>query len=290
MTLRMLLALASLLAVAAGLVARAGPTLLNAMTSTSGYSIQRGIRYAPGERGTYDLYTPATAGPSSPVVVFLYGGSWDSGSKDLYLFLGQSLASEGVIVAVPDYRVYPEALFPGFVEDAARAVAAVETAARTGTAGLPAGRHPLILMGHSAGAQIAALLALDARYLGEAGLPRPAIAGFIGLAGPYDFLPLDEDRYKRIFPEALRQASQPVNFVGADAPPMLLLAGAADTTVRPRNTLSLAEKVRAAGGSARAEILPGIDHIGAVSALATALPFNDSAIRAKVLAFIGEHS
>lgn len=290
MTLRHLALLGTLLGALGGLSACSSAGLLNAVTSKADYAVTRGIRYGEGARGTYDLYVPAAVTPTSPVLVFSYGGSWDAGSKDLYLFVGQSLASEGVVVAVPDYRVYPEVTFPGFVEDSARAVAAVAAAARTGEDGIPAGRHPLFLMGHSAGAEIAALLALDTRYLTAAGLPQRPLAGFIGLAGPYDFLPLTEERYKRIFPEASRAASQPVNFVGGRMPPMLLVAGTADTTVNPKNTLSLAGKVRAAGGSVRSALYPGVDHIGALSALATALPAKEGRIRASVLAFIRDHS
>ena len=264
--------------------------IVNALTSGAGYRVEANLRYAEGPRGTLDLYVPAQAGPTAPVVVFFYGGSWDSGSKDLYLFVGQALASRGIIVAVPDYRVYPEVRFPGFVEDGAKAVGFVAAAAREGRNGLPAGRHPLFLMGHSAGAEIAGLLATDKRYLARQGLVPGQLAGFVGLAGPYDFLPLTEERYKRIFPEATRAASQPVNFVDGREPPMLLIAGDADTTVDPKNTRSLADKVRRAGGQATAMIVRGVDHIGAVSALSTALPFNDPAIRDAVIAFIEEHA
>ncbi|GGD26502.1 alpha/beta hydrolase [Aureimonas glaciei] len=284
------LALTGCLMLLAVLSACSGPALLNAVTSKAGYRVTEDLRYGPGERGTYDLYVPDGADATTPVVVFFYGGGWDSGSKGIYPFVGQSLASAGVIVAIPDYRVYPEVQFPGFVEDGARAVAAVATAAREGRHGLVPGVHPLFLMGHSAGAQIAALLSLDSPYLADAGGTGQKLSGLIGLAGPYDFLPLTDERYKRVFPPRLRSASQPVNFVTATAPPMLLVAGAADTTVRPANSRSLAEKVRAAGGSATVDILPGVDHIGAVSGLATALPLGDRTIRPAVLAFIKEHS
>jgi acetyl esterase/lipase len=287
---RLFFAVLCTVALAAGLVACSGPAVLNAITSKTGYSVQKDLRYAEGERGTFDLYVPDGASAKTPVVIFIYGGGWDSGEKGIYAFLGQSLASEGIAVAIPDYRVYPEVKFPGFVEDGARAVSAIETAVRRGSGALPGGEHGLFLMGHSAGAQIAALLALDRHYLTDAKAPTRRFAGFIGLAGPYDFLPLTEERYIRIFPKDLLAASQPVNFVGPHAPPMLLVAGSADTTVDPKNTLSLAAKVKAAGGTAEVDIVDGVDHIGAVSALATALPFNEKTIRGKVLAFIRSHS
>lgn len=282
--------LLSLAAVPALVGCSGGAGFLNALTGRSGYTVERDIRFSRGNRGTLDLYLPAGAGPRTPVVVFVYGGAWDSGSKDTYRFVGQSLASAGIAVAVPDYRLYPEVRFPAFVEDAAKAVAAVEKVGRTGSNGFPAGRHPLFLMGHSAGGEIAALLALDEHYLRDAGTSTTRLAGFVGLAGPYDFLPLKEERYKRVFPPATRPASQPVNFVDGSQPPMLLLAGDADRTVDPENTRSLAGRLRAAGSPVEADILPGADHIGVLSGLATALPVGDRSVRARVLAFIGKHS
>lgn len=264
-------------------------TLLNGVTSREGMSIDSGVRYDAGTRGTFDIYLPETAGPSTPVVVFFYGGSWDSGDKDRYLFVGQSLADAGIIAVVPDYRLYPEVTFPGFVEDGALAVAAVLEEARRGRPGMPAGDHPLFLMGHSAGAHIAAMLTYDERYLRAAGVPASVVRGFVGLAGPYDFLPLTSDRYRRIFPPESREASQPVNFVDGSEPPALLISGAEDETVRPRNSRALAQRVRQTGGRAELQLYPDTGHIGPVAALATALS-SDSAIREAVLDFIARNS
>ncbi len=101
-----------LLSLAGFLSACSGAALLNSVTSRAGYETHRNLRYMPGDRGTLDLYVPNGAGPATPIVVFIYGGSWDSGSKAIYPFVGQSLASAGYIVAIPDYRVYPDVLFP----------------------------------------------------------------------------------------------------------------------------------------------------------------------------------
>ncbi len=266
----------------------AGPAVLNALTSRSGYS-ETTLRYAPGERGTMDLYVPDGASDRTPVVVFFYGGSWDSGSKAIYRFVGQALAAEGFAVAVPDYRVYPDVVFPGFVEDGARAVAAVQRLAREGGSPLPAGRHPLALMGHSAGAQIAALLALDPRYLRAAGSDPARISALVGLSGPYDFLPLDEERYKRIFPVEVRDQSQPVRYARAGAPPTFLAAGLADTTVDPENTRSLARALRAKGVAVEETLIPDIDHIGTISSFATALPLGDRDLAGAVATFLRRH-
>lgn len=264
-------------------------SVLNAATSREGISIRSGIRYSEGPRGVYDLYIPDAASASTPIVVFFYGGSWDSGDRDDYLFVGQSLAAAGVITVIPDYRVYPEVVFPEFVKDGAQAVSEILKASRVGRAGIPAGDHPIFLMGHSAGAHIAALLSYDERYLRAAGVPPSAISGFIGLSGPYDFLPLTSERYKRIFLPETRAASQPVNFADASDPPALLISGLEDRTVEPRNTQALAQSIRQAGGQAEVRLYPDLGHIEAIAALATAIP-GDSEIRQAVLSFIRQRS
>ncbi|WAP70187.1 alpha/beta hydrolase [Jiella pelagia] len=263
---------------------------LNAVTPSGGYRLVSDLAYAPGERRVLDLYVPNETTAQTPVVVFVHGGSWDTGSKDIYPFVGQSLASAGIIVAIPNYRLYPQTTFPGFVDDAAKAVAVVERLSSRGQQGIATGRHPLFLMGHSAGAEIAGLLATDRRYLADAGSSIRRLSGFIGLSGPYDFLPLTEERYKRIFPEPVRQASQPVNFVSGDEPPALLIAGDADTTVDPKNTRSLAAKLKAAGVPVKASLYPGIGHIGTISSFSTVLPLGNRGIREEVIRFIRENA
>ena len=239
--------------------------VLNATTPLNGVVETRDIAYADGRRRTLDIYRPATAAASAPLVIFLYGGSWRTGDKGMYPFVARPLAARGAVVVVPDYRLYPEVVFPAFLEDNARAVAwAAAHAAELG-----ADPTRVFIVGHSAGAYNAAMLALDPRLLASAGFDRARLAGVVGLAGPYDFLPITGEDIKPVFaPVADGPLSQPVSYVDGRNPPLLLLAGADDTTVDPRNTLSLAEKVRAAGGEARSQILPGIGHIGIITAFA----------------------
>ena len=155
-----------------------------------------GVAYAAGPRHAMDIYLPASGEGSPPVVVFFYGGSWRSGERAAYRFMGRSLAGCGAITVIPDYRVWPETGFPGFLEDAAASVAAARVAA--GQYGGDVSR--LFLMGHSAGAYIAAMLALDPAYLAAAGVDqRTALAGLVGLSGPYDFLPLRDPVLEEIF-------------------------------------------------------------------------------------------
>lgn len=231
------------------------------------------LPYADGVRHTLDVYRPRAAKDahqSAPVVVFFYGGNWQGGQRDMYLFLAASLAARGYVTVVPDYRIYPPARFPAFLEDGAQAVLwAKRNAARFG--GDP-GR--LFLMGHSAGAHIAAMLTLDGQWLREVGLEsRRDIAGLIGIAGPYDFLPLRDPTLQTIFAGPDLNRTQPISFVTGGEPPALLVTGAADQTVRPGNTTRLAARLRAAGGVVTEIVYPRIGHTTIIGAFAPVLRF-----------------
>lgn len=239
------------------------------------------LPYGAQPRLRLDVYLPRRRLPQS-VVVFLYGGSWSSGSKDMYRFLGASLAARGFLAVVPDYRLYPAVRYPAFVEDAALALRwARDNAARFG-----GDASRLFVMGHSAGAHIAAMLAFERRWLAAAGLDaRRDLAGVVGLAGPYDF-DIDTDLLRGVFggPEN-RARSQPLAHVTAAAPPLLLATGAADRTVSPRHTDALAAAVRAAGGEVETLLYPRLGHRGIIGAFSPLLGFL-APVAADVSAFI----
>lgn len=254
----LLLALAVLM-MAPARAAESPIALLNALSRLDAAKVSADHAYAAGPRHRIDVYTPTTGRKRDlPVVVFFYGGSWDSGERAMYRFVGAALASRGMVVVIPDYRVYPQVRFPAFVEDGARAV----RWARSHAAEYGGDPGRLILMGHSAGAQIAALLAFDPQWLGAVGLdPARDVAGLVGLAGPYDFLPLRSERLKAIFgPKAERWRSQPINFVTGASPPAFLATGARDTTVDPGNSTRLAERLRAKGGTVELKSYGNLDH------------------------------
>ena len=253
-------------------------SLLDAITSRRGYSRRAKVRYGSHPRQYLDAYAPTGSSDDAPVVVFFHGGSWDRGEARWYRFVGQALASAGLVAVIAEYRLYPEVTFPAFVEDGARAVA---WAARA----FP--RAALFVAGHSAGAHIAALINLDPRYLADAGVPRNILAGAIGISGPYDFLPLTEERYRLVFPEISRADSQPIAHVDGKAAPMLLITGAADRTVDPGNTTRLAAAINAKGGDVSVRAYPGVGHLGPLLALARALPYyGKPPVRADVAAFV----
>ncbi len=242
-----------------------GPDLLNALTSSGGYTVTKGVAYGAGPRRLLDVYQPEGADPAAtPTVVFFYGGSWQSGDRGDYVFVGQALAARGYRVVVPDYRLFPEVRYPAFLEDSAAAVR--WTLQRFGDDG------PVFLMGHSAGAYNAAMLALEPRWLGAD--MRDRIAGVANLAGPYDFLPLRDANLKTIFgPEETRPRTQPINYVDGAAPPMLLITGEADDTVLPRNTRRLAAAIQDAGGVAETRFYDGVGHSSLIGAIARPLRF-----------------
>lgn len=253
-------------ALCAALLSACSPVaLLNATVPTRGVVVTQDIRFAEGPRGTLDVYRPANAAGAAPLVVFLYGGSWRMGDKAIYPFVAQPLAAQGAVVVVPNYRLFPEVAFPSFIEDNARAVAwAFAHAAELG-----ANPAAVFVAGHSAGAYNAAMLALDPRWLAAAGVDRGRLAGAIGLAGPYDFRPITGPDIIPVFaPVNGGPASQPITFADGTNPPMLLLTGDADTTVRPRNTQALAARIRQGGGPVEARTYPGIGHIGIITAFA----------------------
>jgi acetyl esterase/lipase len=236
--------------------------LLNTTVSRKGYTLEADIPYGSDPRQKLDLYRPDAPRADGKAVIFFYGGSWDSGTKSDYLFVAQAFAANGLTVVVPDYRIYPEVRFPAFVEDAA--IATRWTTDRVGT-------EKLFVMGHSAGAHSALMLVANTRYLADAGVDRLKLAGTIGLAGPYDFLPLTSRRLQEIFGGANDPAVQPITFAKAPLPPVLLLHGEADRTVYPRNTIRLAAAWKTADGNADMKLDPEVDHIDIVAALSSFL-------------------
>lgn len=221
------------------------------------------VRYGADARQRLDVYRPRTLRQPAPVVVFLYGGRWQEGSRDLYRLLGDAMTRQGWIVVVPDYRLSPQVTFPAWVEDGARATRwAHDHATRLG--GDPSN---IVIVGHSAGAHTAALLALDEQYLRDAGVPREAIRGVVSLAGPVDTRWTDPDVQALMGPREGWPATYPATHVDGTAPPLLLLHGGGDDTVSPRNSVTLAEQIRARGGCAASKVYPGVGHVEIVVAL-----------------------
>ncbi len=219
--------------------------ILNALTPDDTFSRTTGIAYGADPRQKLDVYVPRQPLADAPVVVFFYGGSWNSGDRGDYTFVGEALASRGIVAVVADYRLYPQVRYPAFLEDGAQALAWTKAHIRE-YSGNP---QRLYLLGHSSGGYNAAMLALDADFLAAVGMSPHDLRGWIGLAGPYDFLPIKNPDVRPVFfwPDSPPQ-SQPINHVSRGAPPALLIAATEDDLVNPtRNTGGLARKLRGAG-------------------------------------------
>lgn len=210
-----------------------------------------------------DIHRPASNSNRQPIAIFFYGGSWRSGSRSEYAFVGEALAKAGIVTAIPDYRRYPQGRFPDFEFDAAHAVRWV----RDHAAELGGDPQRIFLVGHSAGAHIAALLATDQHYLASVAIKPRELAGVVGISGPYDFLPLTDPDLVEVFgAEKDWPESQPVNFVDGDEPPFLLLHGASDRVVWPRNSTSLQSRLQKVGVPVQYKSYPSMGHFRIVAA------------------------
>lgn len=248
--------------------------LINATVPSDTHQHLADQAYGDHPRQRSDVYLPAVAPTGAPMVVFFYGGSWQNGRREDYRFVGEALASRGVVTVVADYRLSPEVRYPAFLEDSAQALHwALQQAPGWGVD--PARVH---LMGHSAGAYNAAMLALDPRWLRVHGRTPSALAGWIGLAGPYDFLPILARGVRQAFDWPGTPAdSQPLFHAlraPASAQPVraLLLAAREDRLVDPqRNTVALASALRQRGQDVRAELMDGVGHATLIGVLAPPL-------------------
>ena len=221
------------------------------------------LSYGSDPRQRLDVYMPTESGPH-PVVIFWYGGSWTSGRKADYRFVGAALADRGIVAVLPDYRLYPQVRFPAFVEDGAQAVRWVEVHAQE----FGGDARRVVLMGHSAGAFIAALLAYEPRYLADAGVDRGALRAVIGLSGPYALVP-DDDSLSTIFSRPFTPRDwQPVQHVDRLAPPTLLLDGLDDRRVNPIQTRNLHDALLAHSVPVEMELYAGVSHTDTIAGFA----------------------
>ncbi len=229
-----------------------------------------------------DIYRATDAPANAPLILFFYGGTWRYGQKEWYRFVGESLADAGFVVMIPDYRTAPDIAFPAFVEDAARAAAfAQRNATRYG-----ADAHKMFLMGHSAGGHIAGLLATDQHWLADVGMKPRDFLGFIGVAAPYDFLPIWNPRMLQVFPDKSHHAdTQPINFVDGDEPPMLLLRGTIDPVIFARHNHNMAAKLAMFDIPAEMRTYARVGHAEILTAIARDRT-DDAPTRADVVAFV----
>jgi acetyl esterase/lipase len=277
-------------AAAAAFLAACSPLkVVDRLTPRDTYTADTGIAYGSEPRQQLDVYRPlASVAPAEgkrPLIVFFYGGTWTTGERASFRFVGEALAASGAVVVIPDYRLSPQVSYPAFVRDSAKAMKwGLDNAARLG-----ADPQRVYVMGHSSGAYNAAMVALDPRWLGEVGASPKQLAGWIGLAGPYDFLPMGDPDAQRAFdwPDT-KPESQPIHHVSAAAPRTLLLAATKDTLVDPvRNTGQMARKLRAAGVDVTVQTFDNLSHVTLIGAVATPIRWIGGPVVPPILAFLG---
>ena len=221
------------------------------------------IAYADGQRKKLDIYQPEDLSEPAPVVMFIYGGAWRAGDRFEYEFVGRALAANGFVVVVPDYRLWPEAKYPDFLDDNAQAMKWVED----NIAGYGGDNTRFFLAGHSAGAYNAVMLSLDGSFRQEYGTTMP-IRAVAGLSGPYNFYPFEYGEVRETFGEAPNpEGTQPVNLITAETPPMFLASGDNDPIVRRQNTEVLAERLRGQGIWVTEKYYEGFGHLEPVIAM-----------------------
>ncbi len=228
--------------------------------------VLRDLAYGNGARQRLDVFRPvAESDKPAPILIHFHGGGWNSGSKSGYSFLGKAFAAQGLVTVLPNFGLHPEAAYPQFLEDCASAVAYVREQA--GAFGADGNR--IFLSGHSAGGYNAAMLALDDRWLKNAGVPKSAIAGWLGLAAPYDFLPLDVEDSIRTFSHVDDlPATQPINYVSKTSPPGFFANGAPDSLVGKYHVEHMAAVYGKLGLPHTAKIYPRMNHYWIMLSLA----------------------
>ena len=284
-----------LLLLIAGAVFQPGCTttglwLVNGIAGSLGdFKVYKNIAYGPDALHRLDIYAPhrRQGNTTLPVIIFFYGGCWGGcslRSKEHYQFVAEAFTAKGFITVISDYRHYPAVRFPEIIDDARRTVEWV----KAHIAEYDGNDNRLFLMGHSAGAHLAALLVFNKQYLQTD--TYKSLKGFIGLAGPYDFLPLTEAYQKALFaPPSNYAATQPVNFVQGNEAPALLLYGNNDETIKPRNIINLSAKIRAAGGQVTSCFYDDINHSGILAALS--IPFRShEPIYNDIILFLNKHN
>lgn len=238
-------------------------TAINLLVSRTGYRIHRGLAYGADPRQKLDVYVPSGLKAPAPVVLFFYGGGWQGGNRTDYLAFGQAFASAGMVTVVADYRLYPQVKYPGFVEDAAGALAFV----RSHAAQYGGDVSRIFVTGHSAGAYNAVMLASDPKFIAARGGSLDWIAGVIGIAGPYNFLPMRDPIYVDMFHGTNNTDSMPVHHVDGPRPPMLLISGSNDDTVGLCNTNDMSARLKSFGNDVKVIFYKGVGHVSVILAL-----------------------
>lgn len=263
---------------------RSPAVLLNFGVPRTGYRVERNIAYGPHRRHRMDLYLPQeshTRDRRAPTVLFFYGGAFRAGRKSEYRFVGEALTKAGMAVAIPDYRIYPEARFPNFLQDGAMAAAKILE--------LNIAPGGLFLMGHSAGAYIAAMLGANESYLRACGVDRSSLGGVVALSGRYHDSALQDATAEAIFCGPARDETRPGSFLDRRCAPYFLAVGGREGQTVQASKTELADRLRRTGNAVEEHIYAGIDHAGIIATL-TPRQRTRAPVWKDVVRFIEQHA
>jgi len=248
--------------------------VLNAITPSSTFSVDKDVSFGEGDRDRIDYYTSSTSDETKPLLVFIHGGGWNRGDKSMYKFLAEGLTSEGYDVALPNYRLHPDAIYPAFLQDNARAISAIHK------------KYPsryMVIIGHSAGAYNALMMAFKPEYLEAEGIAACyTVRGIVSLAAPTGVYPMKKEPQISIFPDRLQGEDAPLKRIDQPLPPMLLLNGDEDTSVHHNNSIGLGEALEGRG-IATVNVVKGADHVDPVKQFSR---YFKGSIKDDALAFI----
>lgn len=253
-------------------IARNGPAVLDTVDRIAGGTREaeqlRIVSTGAHEQQKLVVWGPARSGEPReplPVILFVHGGSWADGDPVDYGFVARNLVREGFVVVLSGYRLNGSGRYPAMLEDTASAIAWT----REEIAGFGGDPSRIVLAGHSAGAYNVVMAALEERWLARHDIEANEIAGVVALAAPVDFVPFDSESTIASFGHVENpEATQPLTHIRGDAPPMLLVHGAADTTVRIRNSRLLADALAKANSPVHALYLEEMTHGDPLYALA----------------------
>lgn len=230
--------------------------VLNGITPSGSFDRDKDIAYGDLDRQTMDIYRAVEPKADAPVIVFVYGGGWTDGSKGMYKFVAEAFTQEGFDVVIPDYRLYPDSVYPDMITDTGAAVQAI--AARFPD-------RPLVLVGHSAGGYNVTMTAMAPDLSGLDACER--VAGIVSLAAPTGAFPMTDEPYLSIFPDHFKSDDAPMGRTMDAMPPIMLVNGKDDTTVGYKNATVLGEALDKQGLRNQVVIYDDMNHIDPVRVL-----------------------
>lgn len=254
-------------------------SFLNGITPSKSYLLEKNVSYGSLGSQVMDIYQARAKKENSPIIVFIHGGSWDSGSKDIYKFFAEGFTSEGYDVAVPNYRLFPEIIFPDMLHDTAKAVAYLSNLFSN---------RKVVLIGHSAGGYNALMVSMNKHYLKEQGISVCSlISGVVSISSPTGVYELKKEPLVTIFPDRFKYNDAPMAYVDNATPSLLVINGLADKVVDPQNAIILSEKVNKRGGQSVLKLYPDTNHTQAVQVMSRYFDDNIS-LKSDILNFIDE--